>query len=100
MLGDIIHRFRIERGISCQELADSIGTSLMAIEQYEVNSWCPGTQTLAKIAKVLDVRVDELLENCSLLKDGDSDEIIIVRNIGDKQVCIVGKIKAECENAK
>jgi len=93
MLGDMIRGFRMERGISCQELADAIGTTKIAIEQYEANNWRPGTQTLVKIAKALDVRVDELLEDCSLLKDENSDEILIVHKLGDKQVRIVGTIK-------
>jgi transcriptional regulator with XRE-family HTH domain len=100
MVGDVIHRFRTERGMSSQGLADAIGTSLMAIEQYEANHWRPGTQTIAKIAKVLDVRVDELLEDCRLLQDDVSKEIIIVRKAGDKQVRVVGTIKDECQDLK
>lgn len=97
MLGDNIRRLRRERGMNCKELADAVGTTETAIEQYEANRWRPGTQTLAKIAKVMAVGVDNLLEDCTLLKDGESNEVIIVRNIGDKQVRIVGTIKVQCE---
>lgn len=57
----ILHKTRLEKGFSAQEIADKIGVSLRSYRFYESGHSNPKLTTLIKIADTLDVSVDYLL---------------------------------------
>lgn len=59
--GGRLRRIRSSRGISQAELARRVGISSRMAAYYEVQGGTPGAPLLAKIAKALEVSVDELL---------------------------------------
>lgn len=60
-LGERIIQFRKEKGMTQQQLADSVGVSAPAVSKWETNVSYPDITLLCPIARVLDVSVDQLL---------------------------------------
>lgn len=58
---EILHKTRLERGFSAQNIADKVGVSLRSYRFYESGHSNPKLATLIKIADVLDVSTDYLL---------------------------------------
>ena len=57
---DWIRARRKEKGLSREELAEMIGVSLNSIRFYEEGRRRPTIETLEKLAKALDVKMDDL----------------------------------------
>ena len=55
-----LKRYRRERGLTQQELADRIGVSNKSVSRWESGSY-PDVPTLLSLARALDVTVDALL---------------------------------------
>lgn len=91
MLGDRIHRLRIEKNLSLSELADRAGVAksyLSAIERFiQVN---PTLQVLEKLASVLGVPIQYLIQpdetSESSLDTVDPEWIDIVKQAMDSGV--------------
>lgn len=60
-MGDIISARRKEKGMTQKELADLLNITDKAVSKWERNIACPDTQTIPKLADVLDISVEELL---------------------------------------
>ena len=58
-----IKEFRFEKGLSQNDLGKLTGMSQQQIAQYENEKRRPKMETLAKIAKALDVSVSELISD-------------------------------------
>ncbi len=71
-MGDRIKKLINHKGITQKELADAANITEAAISHYLNNSRCPRPKTLAKIAYVLNVSVDYLIE----VKNKNSDNEI------------------------
>jgi transcriptional regulator with XRE-family HTH domain len=74
VLGRRIRALRIARHMSCQELADEIGTTVEDIEFYESNPDFMtnlGVPTLRRLASSLEVDVAELVASAGGFGDGD-----------------------------
>lgn len=56
-----LKRYRRERGLTQQELADRIGVSNKSVSRWESGSY-PDVPTLLSLARALDVTVDALLD--------------------------------------
>ncbi|HRG52719.1 MAG TPA: helix-turn-helix transcriptional regulator, partial [Bacteroidia bacterium] len=59
--GDNLKRFRTEKKISQEELADSIGMHSTHISRYERNLTSPSIDVVKKIAEKLNVTADMLV---------------------------------------
>ncbi len=64
-IGNRISRLRKEKGMSQEALAEKIGVSSQAVSKWENDLSCPDISLLPKLAKLLDVTVDELLTGSS-----------------------------------
>lgn len=62
LLAENIKRIRTEKGISQRELARRINMSGQMISKIEKSETSPSIETLSKIAKTLDVSVNDLLD--------------------------------------
>ena len=63
-----LKKIRTEKGITQKTIADKIGKTVAAVSNYEVGIREPDLDTLKKMATVLEVTVDELIE------DGPDDD--------------------------
>ena len=80
MLGDMIKKLRLEKGITQDELAKKLNLSASTISLYENNMRDPDIRTLIDLSKVFDVTTDYLLE-LSKEKHGNIEEITRVTDI-------------------
>lgn len=86
--GDRMMQARKEKDLSRDELAEKVGTSGPIIGRYERNDMMPSIEIAAKIADALEVSLDFLVGNSSLLvKDKNMLERLedIARLPADKQ---------------
>ena len=58
-----IARLRIAAGMTQQEFADKLGVAVSQAQYWEYGRFKPKTQSLMKIAEVLDVPWQDLLDN-------------------------------------
>ena len=61
-IGDKIKSLRKSRGISQETLAQALGCSFQTVSKWENDQTCPDISALPKLARLLGVSVDELLE--------------------------------------
>ena len=61
-LGSLITKFRKVKGLSQETLAEDAGISLRTLQRIEKEGSNPHGDTLKKLAEVLDVSIDELLD--------------------------------------
>lgn len=89
-LGDNIRILRIQKGLTCEQLAEAVAVSAEAIGHYEDNTWRPGGRVFQRLAAALDVTPECLVNGCSIMYDEDGT-VLLVRNIGSNQIKVVGK---------
>lgn len=100
MCGDTLRMLRIERQVTVEQLADAVAVTPQAIEYYEKNIWQPGKPTLARLASFLGVSVGELDYGYSLLYDDETHEKLLVRNMGDNRIRVIGRIAGRSSAAE
>ena len=61
-IGKRIAALRKEKGLTQEELAGHMGISPQAVSKWENDQTCPDISALPKLARLLGVSVDELLE--------------------------------------
>lgn len=66
-IGTTITRLRKERGLSREDLGTNAGTSGAVIGRYERDEITPSVEIANKIAKALDVSLDYLVGNNSVI---------------------------------
>lgn len=64
-LGENIARYRIAKGLSQEKIAEYIGVSRQAVTKWESNISRPSSDNLFKLAEILEISVDDLLNNKS-----------------------------------
>ena len=79
-LGENITRFRNEKGLSQEKVAEYMGVSRQAVTKWESNSSKPSSDNLIKLAELFDVKVDVLLG------DSEFDNMKISSNITPSKV--------------
>ncbi len=60
-LGENLKKFRLQRGLTQEQLADSLGVSAQAVSRWENGTTYPDITLLPNIAGYFDIRIDELL---------------------------------------
>ena len=61
-MGKIIATLRKEKGMTQKELADQLGITDKAVSKWERDASFPDTATIPKLAEILGVSVEELLQ--------------------------------------
>lgn len=61
--GEKIYKFRKEKGLSQEELADQLNVSRQSISKWETDNGYPETEKIIKMAKIFNVTIDYLLNN-------------------------------------
>ncbi len=62
-LGENLARYRKDKGLSQEKLAEYMGVSRQAVTKWESNTTKPSSENLIKLAKLFDVSVDVLLSD-------------------------------------
>lgn len=60
-MGEIISKLRREKGMTQKELADMLGITDKAVSKWERDIACPDTQTIPKLAEILGMSVEKLM---------------------------------------
>lgn len=68
MINEKLKKFRKERGLSLRALAEKSGISKSTLNDIETGKSNPSVETLAKIAKALDIKISDFFraENDSI----------------------------------
>ena len=61
-MGEIISTLRKEKSMTQKELADMLNVTDKAVSKWERNVACPDTQTIPKLAEILGVSLEELMD--------------------------------------
>lgn len=85
ILGDNIARYRKEKGLSQEKLAEYMGTSRQAVTKWESGISRPSTENLLKLSELFGVKVESLLktdtdtkEQNATKKDATTKEVVDV----------------------
>ena len=60
-IGQVIRRYRKEKNLTQEEMANRLGVTAPAVNKWENGNACPDIALLAPIARLLDITLDELL---------------------------------------
>ena len=81
-LGEMISSLRKEKNMTQNNLAEKMNVTDKAVSKWERNLSCPDVNSIPKLAEILDVSVEELL-NAQIKQDNSKvDDIINVSLIG------------------
>lgn len=74
-IGERIKRYRTERKMSRNELADSLGVSFSTISKYEQGDREPSISTLIEISKILDISIMKFLDSDILFAENSHESL-------------------------
>ena len=81
-LGEMISSLRKEKNMTQNDLAEKMNVTDKAVSKWERNLSCPDVNSIPKLAEILSVSVEELL-NAQIKQDNSKvDDIINVSLIG------------------
>ena len=83
--GKTLLEIRKQKGLSQQELADSLPVTRASVANWEADRRLPNATIIAQIAEVLDIEVSELLDTAN--KDDTHPNVIIV---DDNKIILTG----------
>ena len=83
--GKTLLEIRKRKGLSQQELADSLPVTRASVANWEADRRLPNATIIAQIAEVLDIEVSELLDTAN--KDDTHPNVII---IDDNKIILTG----------
>ena len=72
-LGEKLQELRKRRGMTQEELAESLYVSRTAVSKWESGRGCPGIESLKEISSFFDVTIDELLSGEKLLSIAEKE---------------------------
>ena len=81
-LGEMISFLRKEKGMTQSELAEKMNVTDKAVSKWERNLACPDVNSIPKLAEVLGITVEELLNAQTRKENNKIDEIVNIALIG------------------
>lgn len=69
-MGEVISTLRKEKGMTQKELADMLNITDKAVSKWERDIACPDTKTIPKLAEILGISVEELMNAKSVPTTG------------------------------
>ena len=91
-LGEMISSLRKERNMTQNDLAEKMNVTDKAVSKWERNLSCPDVNSIPKLAEILGVSVEELINAQTKQDNGQIDDIINIALIGvglAMGICIV-----------
>jgi len=80
-MGEIISMLRKEKGMTQKELAEQLNITDKAVSKWERDLACPDISTLPKLAEILGISVDELLNNATSQPSGHKGARYALRTV-------------------
>ena len=90
--GEMISSLRKERNMTQNDLAEKMNVTDKAVSKWERNLSCPDVNSIPKLAEILGVSVEELINAQTKQYNGQIDDIINIALIGvglAMGICIV-----------
>ena len=90
--GEMISSLRKERNMTQNDLAEKMNVTDKAVSKWERNLSCPDVNSIPKLAEILGVSVEELINAQTKQDKGQIDDIINIALIGvglAMGICIV-----------
>ena len=81
-LGEMINFLRKEKNMTQNDLAEKMNVTDKAVSKWERNLSCPDVNSIPKLAEILGVSVEELLNAQTKQDNGKVDDIINIALIG------------------
>lgn len=75
--GMMVSSLRKEKRMTQLELADKMGVTDKAVSKWERDLSYPDINSIGKLAEILDVSVDELMQNKTNIKENESNNDIV-----------------------
>ena len=91
-IGEMINSLRKEKGMTQNDLAEKMNVTDKAVSKWERNLSCPDVNSIPKLAEILGVSVEELINAQTKQDNGQIDDIINIALIGvglAMGICIV-----------
>lgn len=76
--GENLKNIRKQRSITQEELAEALGVSRQAISKWESGNGYPETEKLIIISKTLNISIDYLLNDASVMEEKETEEKNVV----------------------
>lgn len=76
-IGETISSLRKKKGLTQNELAEKMNVTDEAVSKWERDLSCPDVNTISRLAEVLDVSVEELLNAKEQRKTSDNSKDLI-----------------------
>ena len=73
-LGTMISSLRKDKGMTQLELAEIMGVTDKAVSKWERDLSCPGINSIPKLAEILEISVDDLMQGKTETKEQDTKE--------------------------
>lgn len=80
-MGEIISTLRKEKGMTQKELADQLNITDKAVSKWERDVACPDVNTIPKLAEILGVSLEELMNAKSVQPSGHKGPNFLVNLI-------------------
>lgn len=81
-VGEIISYLRKEKNMTQNDLAEKMNVTDKAVSKWERNLSCPDVNSIPKLAEILGVSVEELLNAQTKQANSKADDIINIALIG------------------
>ena len=91
-IGEMISSLRKEKEMTQNDLAEKMNVTDKAVSKWERNLSCPDVNSIPKLAEILGVSVEELINAQTKQDNGQIDDIINIALIGvglAMGICIV-----------
>ncbi|MCI8417255.1 MAG: helix-turn-helix transcriptional regulator, partial [Lachnospiraceae bacterium] len=85
-IGDVIRKYRKNKGMTQEEMATCLGITAPAVNKWERGNTLPDITLLAPIARLLDITTDELLSFKDELTDEEINHYLsnVQKDLADK----------------
>lgn len=81
-VGEIISYLRKEKNMTQNDLAEKMNVTDKAVSKWERNLSCPDANSIPKLAEILGISVEELLNAQTKQENSKADDIINIALIG------------------
>ncbi len=94
-----IKRLRKDKGLSQAQLAEKVGCHLSHITRIETGKYVPGLETIAKIADILEVSIDYLVNSTREIREENPfedqtflEQLRLLNTLDEEERFVVNKV--------
>ncbi len=92
--GDMIRKYRTEKGLTQKKLGEMCGIADSAIRRYEIGKANPKVETLQKIADALNISINRLLAGKIVISVNDAEQSKNEREQEEKDLAFLNMMDA------